>query len=124
MKKIYLEFKNFSVEVSLNDTVVAQKIYNSLPIESEINIWGEEIYFTIPIVSDNENPTMEVEIGDIGYWPQGNSFCIFFGKTPISTTNKPVPYSEITLIGNFEPKKEIITNLKKLKFGEKVRMIK
>ena len=124
MKKINFESQNFLLEILLNETIVAQKIYDGLPMESVINIWGEEIYFSIPIILENEIPTIDVEIGDIGYWPEGNSFCIFFGKTPISITNKPVPYSEVTLIGKFDTRKEIITNLKKLKSGEKVKLIK
>jgi len=124
MKKINFESQNFLLEILLNETIVAQKIYDGLPMESVINIWGEEIYFSIPVILENEIPTIDVEIGDIGYWPEGNSFCIFFGKTPISITNKPVPYSEVTLIGKFDTRKEIITNLKKLKSGEKVKLIK
>jgi len=124
MKKINFETKIFSLEIILNETNIAQKIYNSLPINSVANIWGEEIYFSVPVVLKNEISTTDVEIGDIGYWPEGNSFCIFFGRTQISTTDKPVPYSEITLIGKFEPKKEVVAQLKKIRSGEKVRLIK
>jgi hypothetical protein len=124
MKKIFFETQNFLLEILLNETSIAQKIYDSLPIESVINLWGEEIYFPIPVLVENERPTIDVEIGDIGYWPEGNSFCIFFGKTPISTTNKPVPYSEVTLVGKFDPKKEVVTNLKTLKSGEKIKLTK
>lgn len=124
MKKVKLVIKNFVLEILLNDTIIAKKVYDILPIESVANVWGEEIYFSIPVVSKNEFPTTEVEIGDVCYWPEGNSFCIFFGKTPISTTEKPVPYSEVTVIGKFEPKKDVISNLKKIKSNQKVKLVK
>ncbi len=124
MNKIILNFKNFKLNVLLNNTNIAQEIFNRIPFKSCVNVWGEEIYFPIPIILKNEIPTTEVEIGDIGYWPQGNSFCIFFGKTPISKSSKPMPYSEITLIGKFDTKKEIITMLKNVNPKENVELTK
>ncbi len=122
MKKIKIVFeKNFLVCAELNDTKIAEEIYNNLPIESSTNLWGEEIYFKIPVKAKNELPTLDVNIGDIGYWPDGTSFCIFFGKTPLSKSeNKPVPYSEITVIGKIIFDDEIIKKLKNIKPGSKV----
>jgi uncharacterized protein len=40
-----------------------------------------------------------VEIGDLGYWPPGSAFCIFFGMTPMSGLGKIVPASAVNVIG-------------------------
>ena len=57
-----------------------QTIWDSLPLELHLSTWGEELYGTIPVNVDAENSQTECEIGDIGYWPDGNGFCIFFWK--------------------------------------------
>lgn len=41
----------------------------------------------------------DVEIGEIGCWPAGNAFCVFFGPTPMSKSNKPRAASPVTIIG-------------------------
>ena len=67
--------------------MTVNKIWNELPLEGRTNLWGEEIYFPIPVKMNLENSQEIVEIGDLGYWPPGHSFCIFFGLTPISSTH-------------------------------------
>jgi len=62
----------------------ARAIWERLPIEARANRWGDEIYFPIPVQIGEENAQETVDLGDLGYWPPGNSFCIFFGPTPIS----------------------------------------
>ena len=36
----------------LNDSDTAKKIFDALPIEGSANVWGEEIYFSIPLEID------------------------------------------------------------------------
>ncbi len=122
--KIKVVFKNFEFLAELNDTNIAKKIYNVLPIETRVQTWGQEIYFKIPVKCDNEKPTLDVNIGDLAYWSEGECFCIFFGRTPISTTDKPVPYSEVNVIGKFSVEKNIIENLKKINRNSKIKILK
>ena len=77
----------------------AEAIINALPLESTVNRWGEEIYFTIPVNIDEEDTQTDVESGDIAYWPSGPAFCIFFGPTPISTNEKPKAASSVNVFG-------------------------
>ena len=72
----------------------------ALPLEAHFNTWGEEIYFSIPVEAElDESAQEEVEVGDIGYWPTGRAFCIFFGLTPTSTPKKILPASAVNVIG-------------------------
>ncbi len=41
----------------------------------------------------------EVEMGDLGYWPPGKAFCIFFGPTPVSEGAEPRPASPVNVFG-------------------------
>jgi hypothetical protein len=99
----------------------AQAILDSLPLESKISRWGEEVYFQIPVNFTEENSRKEVEIGDLGYWPQGKCFCIFFGKTPISPGEKPVAASPVNVFGRVldDP-----TIFKETRNGEEIRIEK
>jgi hypothetical protein len=99
-KRIHITAGEVSIEAELNDTPTAQKIWGALPITGIANRWGNEIYFEIPVHCDLEpDARMDVEVGDIGYWPEGDGFCIFFGPTPVSTGPKPRAYSPVNIIG-------------------------
>ena len=98
--KIRIKIGNLSMDAELNDTHTAGKIAEALPIEASFNTWGDEIYFTIAVAAPLEESAREVvELGDLGYWPQGSAFCIFFGLTPISSPGKIVPASAVNIIG-------------------------
>lgn len=84
---------------ALNDTQTAQSVWDSLPLAAAANTWGEEIYFGIPVNAALEQGREVVELGDLGYWPPGRAFCIFFGPTPASRGAEIRPASAVTIIG-------------------------
>lgn len=88
-----------SVEAELNDSRTAAAVVAALPLEASANRWGEEIYFEIPVDAGPEQPQELVALGDLGYWPPGKAFCIFFGRTPVSRGNEIRPASAVNLIG-------------------------
>lgn len=88
MKKVNIITEKVQMKAELNNSMIAELIFNALPIEAEVNTWGEEIYFSIPVETELENGVEVVKEGDLGYWPQGNAFCMFFGKTPVSTVEE------------------------------------
>jgi hypothetical protein len=87
------------MKAELNDTIISKKIFEKLPIKAKINTWGDEVYFPIPVKSQNEKGVSVVQSGDLGFWPPSGCFCIFFGKTPISKGDEIRPASEVTIIG-------------------------
>ena len=98
--KIKIIISDLSMEGELNDSPTAQMIAKALPIKAGFNTWGEEIYFTIPVDAElDDTAREEVEMGDLGYWPSGNAFCIFFGQTPMSKPGKIIPASAVNIIG-------------------------
>ena len=86
-------------EAELNDTKTAEAIWEALPIEKHANLWGDEIYFTIPVKIELEKGQEVVQIGDLGYWSPGTAFCIFFGQTPMSRKGEIRPASAVTVVG-------------------------
>ena len=98
--KIKIIIGDLSMEAELNDSPTAKKVSEALPIKSSFSTWGDEIYFTIPVDAGLEETAREiVELGDLGYWPTGNAFCIFFGQTPMSEPGKIRPASAVNIIG-------------------------
>ena len=100
MRKIIISVEDLSITAELNETYTAEKIFEVLPLEGAVNIWGDEIYFDIPLELDLENDARaDVEVGELGYWPSGPAFCIFFGPTPVSRDEKPRAYSPVNIFG-------------------------
>ncbi|UCF57353.1 MAG: hypothetical protein JSW15_02460 [Deltaproteobacteria bacterium] len=98
--KIKIMIGDLSIEGELNDSPTAKKVAEALPITTSFNTWGDEIYFVIPVDAElDDTAREEVEIGDLGYWPTGSAFCIFFGQTPMSQPGKIVPASAVNVIG-------------------------
>jgi uncharacterized protein len=84
----------------LLETPTADAVWNRLPLHASINTWGDEIYFGIPVQADLEADAREiVEAGDMGYWPSGSAFCIFFGPTPVSRQGEIRPASAVNVFG-------------------------
>ncbi len=84
----------------LNDSPTALAIFSALPLQAIAKTWGDEIYFSIPVDKKLDNTAAEiVSVGDIGYWPTGRAFCIFFGPTPMSRGNEIRPASAVNLVG-------------------------
>lgn len=74
----------------LYDSETADAIFDALPIKGSANVWGDEIYFGIPVSMGPEAGATDVmEVGSLAYWPPGNAFCIFFGRTPASEGSEP-----------------------------------
>ena len=75
----------------LNAGETAAAIWDALPFTIPANTWGDEIYFTIPVGLDEDDAQPTVALGDLGYWPPGRAFCIFFGPTPMSSPRRNPP---------------------------------
>ena len=100
MNRITISAGGISLPAELNEKPTALRIWEALPIEGTARTWGDEIYFEIPIVADQEpDARAAVEVGELGYWLLGHAFCIFFGPTPASTDERPRAYSPVNILG-------------------------
>jgi uncharacterized protein len=89
-----------SLIAELNESPTADAIHSALPLEAAARIWGDEIYFPIPVAARLEDTAVDVvAVGDLGYWPTGRAFCIFFGPTPASRGDEIRPASAVNLVG-------------------------
>ena len=60
-----------------------------------------------------------VGLGDLGYWPPGRAFCIFFGPTPASRGTECRPASPVNVFGRVEGDPKVF---KAVRAGERVRL--
>jgi hypothetical protein len=88
-----------AAEAWLNASKTATAIWDALPIEAKAETWGAEVYFAIGVDAGEESARAVVEMGDLGYWPPGQAFCIFFGRTPASHGDEIRPASPVNVIG-------------------------
>jgi hypothetical protein len=102
-KTIKITAGDVQVEAELNDSPTAQSIAAALPIKAKGRRWGGEIYFSIPVAADLEPDGRDVlEEGELGYWPSGSAFCMFFGPTPASEGDEIRAASAVNIIGKME----------------------
>lgn len=121
-KIIRITVQDTTAFARLNDSETANAIWETLPLEGKANRWGEEIYFSIPIdIPEAHDARQEMDVGELGYWPTGNAFCVFFGPTPVSDSEKPRAYSNVNPFGRVQGDAKVFL---KVKDGDAVRVEK
>ena len=98
-RRIRITAGSVSAEARLDGSATADAVWNALPLAVPGQTWGDEIYFSIPVKAKPESPRETVDLGDLGYWPPGTAFCIFFGPTPASHGKEIRPASPVNVFG-------------------------
>jgi len=101
------------------NTKTSEALWSALPIEGSANRWGDEIYFGISVTVGLEEAQQTVDVGDIGYWPPGKAFCIFFGQTPASKGKEPRAASPVNVFARIVGDPLVF---RKVRDGDKVRI--
>ena len=101
--------------------MTANQIIHALPLESRAQLWGEEVYFEVPVKMTEENARIEVEVGALAFWPAGSCMCVFFGRTPASRGDLPAAASPVNVFGQISGD---VTLFHQVKAGEKIRVEK
>jgi hypothetical protein len=120
MRRIKIITGDISAVAELSSGKTPDAIWDSLPIDNTVNTWGDEIYFEIPVTSALDETAREVvEKGDLGYWPTGRAFCIFFGPTPASQGDEIRPASAVNIVGRVEGNTDLF---KRVRDGENIKL--
>jgi hypothetical protein len=112
VNKINIECGDLVLQAEMHTTPTAKTIWDNLPLEGNVNVWGNEIYFDIGLdIAPEADAKEEVKIGDLAYWPSGTAFCIFFGATPVSINNEPRAYSPVNVFGHITDDPQLLKSL-------------
>jgi len=99
-RQIQISTGNLTLAATLNELETANQLWDSLPITGRVQIWGDEIYFSIPLNVEEELGSQEtVQAGTVAYWPPGSALCLFWGPTPISAPGEIRPASAVNVVG-------------------------
>jgi hypothetical protein len=108
--------------VELLDTPTAKALVAALPFEARAQTWGEEVYFTTPVsVKLEPDAKQVVEPGTVCFWTEGNALALPYGRTPISTDERPKLASRCNVVGRIEGEPRSIG---KIRAGEKLAVSK
>ena len=102
-RRITIRAGDVTIDGEFNDSPTADMVWDALPSTASASIWGDEIYFSIPVSADGDDTAQEtVELGAIAYWPPGSALCLFFGPTPMSQGDEIRPASAVNILGMLE----------------------
>jgi hypothetical protein len=97
VRRIVITAGKAQFQARLNDTATALAVLEALPVEAPANRWG--------------GAREVVEPGELGYWPPGSAFCIFFGRTPASRKDEIRAASPVNILGCIEGELDELWNV-------------
>jgi hypothetical protein len=118
-RRIRITAGSVAADAVLDDSATSGLVWDALPLAVAGETWGDEIYFRIPVNAKPEKPRETVELGDLGYWPPGSAFCIYFGRTPSSQGEEIRPASPVNVFGKLAGDPTIF---KKVRSGTQVKV--
>jgi hypothetical protein len=120
--KLRISAGSTSFEVVLKDTPTTKALLAALPFESRAQTWGEEVYFTTPVNAKLEPDAKQiVEPGTVCFWTEGDALALPYGRTPISTDERPKLASRCNVLGRIEGDPQQIANIRA---GENIKVSK
>ena len=102
-RRIRIRAGAVTVTATLDDSPTADAVWEALPITGQVQTWGDEIYFSIPVeAAEADNAQATVDKGAVAYWPPGSALCLFWGPTPMSCGDEIRPASPVNVLGTME----------------------
>ena len=120
--KLRLEAGEVRIDIDLLETETAKALAAAAPFESVAQTWGEEVYFATPVTAALEPGAKQVvDPGTVCFWTQGDALALPYGRTPISTDERPKLANPCNVVGKLmgNPK-----DLARIRSGQKIRVEK
>ena len=102
-RQLRISWPGGEVRAHLLDTSTADALWSALPCDSTANIWGEEVYFALPVRPALESDARQVvDPGTVCFWVDGASLALPFGPTPISRGEECRLVSPCNVLGSID----------------------
>ena len=109
-----------ALEAELRDTPTTRALAEVLPFEASAQTWGEEIYFTTPVSATLEPDAKQVvDPGTVCFWTEGDALALPYGRTPISTDERPKLAARCNVLGTLVDDPHTLSGIKA---GAKIRV--
>ena len=120
--KLRITAGKITLQAELRDTPTVQALAVALPFEASAQTWGDEVYFSTPVSAKLEPDAKQVvEPGTVCFWTEGDALALPFGRTPISTDERPKLASRCNVLGSIIGDAKALAGIKA---GAKVRVEK
>ena len=120
--KLRIEAGKVVLTAELRDTPTTKAIVAALPFESRAQTWGEEVYFNTPVSVKLEADAQQiVEPGTVCFWTEGDAIALPWGRTPISTDERPKLASRCNVLGTLIGEAKALARIRS---GEKITVSK
>ena len=101
--KLRLSSSGVSIFLELRDTPTSRAVFEAAPFEAQAQTWGDEVYFTTPVSAKLEADARQVvDPGTVCFWTQGDALALPFGRTPISTDERPKLANPCNVLGTMQ----------------------
>jgi len=111
--RIRIKWAGGELTATLKDSPTSQKLMEVLPCSSKANLWGEEVYFSIPVSAELEPDARQVvPPGTICLWVEGNSLAIPYGPTPVSVGDECRLVTEVNILGQVDGDPRLLESVK------------
>jgi uncharacterized protein len=118
--KLAVSMGEVKLVIALNESPTAKALIAALPFDSKAQTWGEEVYFSTPVSAKREVDAKQVvEPGTACFWCDGDAIALPFGRTPISTDQRPKLASPCNIIGRVEGDPKALA---RVKAGDKIHV--
>jgi hypothetical protein len=98
--RIIVEAGGRKLPAELSDSPAGRAVAAALPLTARMSRWGDEYYGDVGLEIAEDGTGRELmEVGEIAYWPPGKALCLFFGRTPASTDDRPRAASAVLPVG-------------------------
>jgi uncharacterized protein len=119
--KLRIDAAGVSFEVILEQTPTAKALLAAAPFEARAQTWGEEVYFSTPVSVKLEPDARQiVEPGTVCFWTEGDAIALPWGRTPISTDERPKLASRCNVLGRIDNPGD----LQKIRAGDRISVSK
>ena len=111
-----------TLEAELRDTPTSRALAQALPFEASAQTWGEEVYFSTPVSAMLEADAKQVvDPGTVCFWTEGDALALPYGRTPISTDERPKLAARCNVLGTLAGDAR---RLAAVRAGQKIRVEK